>query len=119
MRTVRVYCDAPLSAGSEVTLPPTAATHVARVLRLRAGAAVTLFDGRGGEYSAQLGVVGKRTVTAVVAGFDPIDRELPVDIVLLQGLARGEKMDWIVQKATELGVAALQPLFQSDASVRF
>lgn len=119
MRLTRCFVPSALAPGSVVTLPETAALHVTRVLRLRPGAALTLFDGRGGEYEARLlepdagagGRNGARSGVQVEVGeHHVVEREAPLPITLLQCLARGERMDWVVQKATELGVAAIVPL---------
>jgi 16S rRNA (uracil1498-N3)-methyltransferase len=120
MRLTRIHVPAPLAVGEEVTLPAQAAEHLTRVLRLEEGAPLTLFNGAGGEYSATLGARhGKagRTIARVL-GHDPVERESPVAITLLQGVARGERMDLIVQKATELGVARIVPLLAERSVVR-
>lgn len=124
MRLTRCFVPETLSAGSIVTLPEDTAAHLTRVLRLRAGALLTVFDGRGGEYHARLlepgpgtsarEITGGRTSRAAVqveiGEYRAVDRESPFPVTLLQCLARGERMDWIVQKATELGVATIAPL---------
>lgn len=110
MREVRVFVAQPLGAGSVARLPAQAADHVTRVLRLRPGALLTVFDGRGGEYDAELLAAGRGTAEVRVGAHHAVERESPLQITLLQGLARGEKMDWIVQKATELGVGVIVPL---------
>jgi len=110
MRLTRCFVPEPLSPGALVTLPPSATVHVTRVLRLTSGAALTLFDGRGGEYDAQLLEVGRRGVQARVGEHHAIERESAARLTLLQCLARAERMDWIVQKASELGVAAIVPV---------
>jgi 16S rRNA (uracil1498-N3)-methyltransferase len=109
MRLTRCFIDEPLRAQSVITLPEAAAVHIRRVLRLRAGAELTLFDGRGGEYAATL-LAGGEPLRAQIGTHHPVEREAPLPVTLLQGLARGERMDWIVQKATELGVAAIAPV---------
>jgi 16S rRNA (uracil1498-N3)-methyltransferase len=81
--------------------------HVARVLRARAGESLTLFDGRGGEYHARIVAIERRGVRVLIDAHRDIERESPLVVSLLQGLARGERMDFIVQKATELGVSAI------------
>ncbi|MGH8142566.1 MAG: 16S rRNA (uracil(1498)-N(3))-methyltransferase [Steroidobacteraceae bacterium] len=124
MRLTRCFVPAALAPDTLVTLPPAAAAHVTRVLRLGSGAALTLFDGRGGEYEAQLLEVGRRGVQARVGGHRAVEREAAVRLTLLQCLARAERMDWIIQKATELGVAAIVPVssrhsvVQLDAAAR-
>lgn len=110
MRDIRIFCPTPLAAGAEVELPASGAQHVTKVLRLREGAELTLFDGTGGEWSAQITTLRKDRVTVRPDSHTTIERESPLAITLLQGLARGEKMDWIIQKATELGVARLVPI---------
>jgi 16S rRNA (uracil1498-N3)-methyltransferase len=110
MRDVRVFVDGPLTADAVVRLPASAADHVAKVLRLKPGALLTVFDGRGGEYDAELLSVARAGVELRVGTHHPVERESPLRVTLLQSLARGEKMDWIVQKATELGVEAIVPL---------
>ena len=117
MRLTRIYVPAPLAVGSEVTLPAQAGEHLARVLRLAAGAPFVLFDGSGGEYAAEITATGKQ-VRARVLRHDPIERESPLDITLLQGVARGERMDLIVQKATELGVARIVPVLAERSVVK-
>lgn len=87
------------------------------MLRLAAGAPFTLFDGHGGEYAAEIASTGKQ-VRARVLRHDPIERESPLDLTLLQGVARGERMDLIVQKATELGVARIVPLLTERTVVK-
>ncbi|HQX78552.1 MAG TPA: 16S rRNA (uracil(1498)-N(3))-methyltransferase [Steroidobacteraceae bacterium] len=110
MRQVRVYSADPLAAHSEQELGRAASAHVLRVLRLRAGDALTLFDGRGGEYPARLVRTGRAAAVVEVGAHLPLERESPLAITLLQSLARGEKMDFIVQKGTELGVARIVPV---------
>ncbi len=118
MRLTRVYIDQALREGSHVTLPENAGGHLVRVLRLREGEACVLFNGDGHDYDARLLAVTKRSVEAEIVGARAIDSESPLRIVLLQGIARGEKMDLILQKATELGVAAIAPVFADRTEVR-
>jgi len=118
MRTIRIHVDQPLSAGSELNLPAQAAEHVARVLRMTAGAPLTLFNGDGNDYDTVILQVGKRDVSVRVDHVRPVANESPLRLVLAQGVARGEKMDLIVQKATELGVARIVPLLTERSEVR-
>ncbi|WP_049623410.1 16S rRNA (uracil(1498)-N(3))-methyltransferase [Frateuria defendens] len=118
MRTIRLHVDLPLAPGAELPLPPQAGEHVARVLRLAAGDPVTLFNGDGHDYPATLHSVGKREVMVAVEGRQAVDNESPLPLTLAQGVARGEKMDLIVQKATELGVARIAPLFTERSEVK-
>jgi 16S rRNA (uracil1498-N3)-methyltransferase len=107
MRLTRCYVAPPLRAGDTRLLPEEVSTHVARVLRARAGQLLTLFDGRGGEYDARIVTIDRRGVRVQIDLHRAIERESPLIVSLLQALARGERMDLIVQKATELGVAAI------------
>ncbi len=118
MRLTRVFVDAPLAPGARVVLPESAGAHLVRVLRLREGEACVLFNGDGRDYDARLLAANKRGVEAEVFDARAIDNESPLRIVLLQGIARGEKMDLILQKATELGVAAFVPVFADRTEVR-
>lgn len=117
MRLTRVHVDTPLASGAHVTLSGSAASHVTRVLRLRTGEALTLFDGRGGEYAARI-EQGGAALTVAVGEHRPTERESPLLVTLAQGISRGERMDLVVQKATELGVARLQPLLTERSVVR-
>ena len=118
MRVIRIHVPGPLASGTDITLPAQAGEHLTRVLRLESGAAFVLFDGSGGEYSATLGTRSGKSVRARVLGHQPIERESPLDITLLQGIARGERMDMIVQKATELGVTRILPVLAERSVVR-
>ncbi len=118
MRLTRVFVDLPLAPGARVVLPESAGAHLVRVLRLREGEACVLFNGDGHDYDATLLSAGKRGVEAQVNGVRVVDNESPLRLVLLQGIARGEKMDLILQKATELGVAAIAPVFADRTEVR-
>jgi 16S rRNA (uracil1498-N3)-methyltransferase len=118
MRVTRIYVDAPLSVGQQIVLPEQAATHLMRVLRLRAGAALTLFNGQGGEYAAELLALERGTARAAILKQVPIERESPLRLILLQGISRGERMDLIVQKATELGIERLVPIAAEHGIVR-
>ncbi|MCF6752846.1 MULTISPECIES: 16S rRNA (uracil(1498)-N(3))-methyltransferase [Pseudomonadaceae] len=117
MRLSRFFIDAPLALGSHA-LPETAAHYIGRVLRLTSGSAVQLFDGCGQEYLGELVEVGKKQVRVELrqqlAGLP----ESPLQIHLGQGLSRGERMDWAIQKATELGVAQITPLISERCEVR-
>jgi len=118
MRVPRVYTDQPLRAGLEVLLPEQAGEHVARVLRLERGHPLILFNGDGHEYDATLCALAKRAVTAQITAIRDVDREASLQLTLAQGIARGEKMDWILQKATELGVARIVPIVTERTEVK-
>ena len=120
MRVTRVHIDidTPLSASAELSLPEAPAAHLTRVLRLREGDACVLFTGDGRDWPATITFIGKRDVRVRLAGAMEVDRESPLPIVLLQGVARGEKMDLILQKATELGVAGIIPVLSQRSEVK-
>lgn len=113
----RFYCSQPLAVGETITLPDAVAHHV-HVVRLAVGAELCLFNGDGGQYVAQLASVEKRRATAVLKAFVARDVELPFEITLAQALPEASKMDWIIEKAVEMGVAALQPLAAQRCVVR-
>ncbi|MDG4553219.1 MAG: 16S rRNA (uracil(1498)-N(3))-methyltransferase [Candidatus Competibacter sp.] len=117
MRVPRLYLPAPLTIGATVPLSARAFNHAVRVLRLKSGAPLVLFDGEGGAFAATLSEAGKREAWALVSTALPDQAEPPLRIVLAQGISRGEKMDHTVQKAVELGVAAIQPLFVERGGV--
>ena len=104
----RLFVEAPLAPGP-LGLPASAARHV-QVLRLQPGDALCLFDGRGGEWAARVAAIGRREVQVEVAAHDPVDRELACAVTLAVGMPANDRMDFLVEKATELGVAAIQPL---------
>ncbi|MEW6646092.1 MAG: 16S rRNA (uracil(1498)-N(3))-methyltransferase [Pseudomonadota bacterium] len=118
MRIPRIHQPGPLSPGAIVELETGAANHVARVLRLAPGAALRLFNGEGGEYGATLHEVGKRNVTVQVGEHHARETESPLAITLAQGIAKGERMDYAIQKATELGVVRVAPVITERCNVR-
>jgi 16S rRNA (uracil1498-N3)-methyltransferase len=118
MRLTRIYVPGPLIVGEETILPMQAGEHLTRVLRLEPGAPLTLFNGAGGEYPATLSAGTGRKVVARVLRHVDVERESPLQVTLLQGVARGERMDLIVQKATELGVARVVPLLAERSVVK-
>ncbi len=118
MRIPRVFLPVPLAVGAGVELDERAHRHVVDVLRLREGAPLVLFNGEGGQYQAVLEHCGKRHSTVRIGGHQPIDRESPLRITLAQGIARGERMDFVMQKAVELGVSRLVPILTERSTVR-
>lgn len=118
MRLIRVYLDAPLAPGARVALGGAAAAHVRKVLRLEVGDDVTLFNGDGSDYPATIAAFGRGIVEAAVAGRAAARGESPLSVTLVQGIARAERMDFVVQKATELGVAAVVPVATARSVVR-
>ena len=117
MRISRIYLPLPLTIGATVRLDDNAFNHAVRVLRLKSGAALILFNGGGGAFSATLADVSKREAWAQVTEYLPGEVESPLRITLGQGVSRGEKMDYTLQKAVELGVAMIQPLFTERGGV--
>lgn len=113
----RFYCPAPLEAGTTVDLPEQAAHHALRVLRLRLGDRLTLFNGLGGEYAARIVRADRARTRVEVIAWLPVERESPLAVTLVQALQTGEKMDLTVQKAVELGVQRIVPV-TSRRSVR-
>src|SRR5690606_17469753 len=118
VRLTRVFVDAPLAPGTRVALPEAAAAHLVRVLRLREGDACVLFNGDGHDYGARLAETGKRGAVAEVLEARRLDNESSLRVMLVQGIARGEKMDLVLQKATELGVARIVPVDAERTEVR-
>ncbi|WP_394686581.1 16S rRNA (uracil(1498)-N(3))-methyltransferase [uncultured Xanthomonas sp.] len=118
MRLTRCHVELPLHAGAELSLPEDVANHLLRVLRLREGDPCVLFNGDGCDYPAELLQAGKRNASVRIGAAQPVDNESPLAITLLQGVARGEKMDLILQKATELGVAAIVPVWAERTEVK-
>jgi 16S rRNA (uracil1498-N3)-methyltransferase len=114
----RLHVNLPLAAGLELALPAGAARHV-QVLRLQPGAALTLFNGAGGEWSARVLRMGARQeVDVAIEAHQPLSRELPLPVTLALGMPANERMDTLVEKAAELGAAALQPLITERSVLR-
>jgi 16S rRNA (uracil1498-N3)-methyltransferase len=118
MRLTRVYVEGPLVSGQRVKLEGHAASHVTRVLRLRVGSALVLFDGAGGEYEASIDKAHGGEVIVAVGAHLKSERESALTLTLAQGVSRGERMDLVVQKATELGVSHLVPVLTERSIVR-
>lgn len=118
MRVNRVYLEEPLSPDTLVEVGGPAANHIVRVLRLDTGDAITAFDGRGGEYEARVESMRKDRVFVAIGAHRAIERESPLAATLVQGISRGERMDFAVQKATELGVRRIVPLMTERTVVR-
>ncbi|MBI2397790.1 MAG: 16S rRNA (uracil(1498)-N(3))-methyltransferase [Xanthomonadales bacterium] len=117
MRRIRLFVDQPLQSGQAAILSEAAANHAVRVLRLREGDAVTLFNGDGHDYSGQISL-GKREARVLLNRVDAVTNESPLAVTLVQAIARGEKMDLILQKATELGVVKIVPVSSDRTEVR-
>lgn len=113
----RFFVDSTLEPGHVVTLPDEVARHV-QVLRLQAGDPLTLFNGRGGQVEARLVEVGRRSALAEIGARQSVEAEPPYRITLAQGIAGGDKMDWLIEKAVELGVTSIVPLVTARGVVR-
>ena len=113
----RIHAAVPLAGGAVVALPPGAARHV-QVLRLQPGDGVTLFNGEGGEYEATIERMGRSDVSVRVGAHHPIEREPARAVHLALGMPANERMDWLVEKAAELGAASIQPLLTERSVLR-
>jgi 16S rRNA (uracil1498-N3)-methyltransferase len=113
----RFHCPIALSSGHEVLLPPTAARHV-QVLRMQPGHGVTLFNGEGGEFEAEVTHMGRSDVRVLVGAHHAVEREAARSVHLAVGMPANERMDWLVEKATELGVTRITPLMTERSVLR-
>jgi 16S rRNA (uracil1498-N3)-methyltransferase len=113
----RIHCPDPLSSGQSLTLPREASRHI-QVLRLQPGVVITLFDGRGGEYDAVITAMGRQAVDVTIGSHHPVEREASAAVQLAVCMPANERMDWLVEKATELGVAHITPLMSQHSVVR-
>lgn len=109
MTSPRFYCPAPIAPNRTMALPADLAHHAIRVLRLASGTPIVLFDGLGGQYPARLTIDGKTGVVEVGARQE-VEVELAGELILVQGIVSGDKMDWIIEKAVELGASRLVPV---------
>lgn len=114
----RFHIDADIRVGQDIDLPETVFRHAVQVLRMRKGASLTLFNGQGGEFSARLIEVGKKSALVRIEAFDPVERESCLALSLIQGISKGDRMDWALQKATELGVQTIVPLVTERCNVQ-
>ena len=113
----RFYCPLPLVSGQVVDLPPTAARHV-QVLRMQPGHTLTLFNGEGGEFSAEVQHMGRSDVRVIVGEHRDVECEAACQVHLAVGMPANERMDWLVEKATELGVHRITPLMTERSVIR-
>ena len=113
----RFHCPGALRTGTTLMLPAGAARHV-QVLRLQPGDTITLFNGEGGEYAASIDRMGRSDVSVTVGPHAAVEREAPRAVHLALGMPANERMDWLVEKATELGVASIQPLVTAHGVLR-
>ncbi len=118
MRIPRIFCPQALVAGARISLDESASQHLARVLRVRVDDPLVLFNGHGGEYSGRVVEINRRDVQVEVATFVDVSRESPLRTTLIQGVSRGERMDYTIQKAVELGVRRIAPVSTERTVVR-
>lgn len=118
MRIPRIYTPQLLALGGLLSLEPQPSRYISTVLRMQEGRKLVLFNGQGGEYQATLTQVNKKGVEVHVDAFDAAERESSLYIHLGIGISRGERMDWVLQKATELGVSEITPLFTERTEVK-
>jgi 16S rRNA (uracil1498-N3)-methyltransferase len=118
MSLPRFYCDAKLGPGVQLDLPDNAAHHAGRVLRLKAGDQATLFNGDGNDYRVELLRISKEGITAKVVAWATVARESPMRVTLAQAISSGDRMDFTLQKAVELGINAIQPLAAERSVVK-
>lgn len=114
----RFYVDAALRAGGACELPEDTAHHAVHVLRIRTGEGVTLFNGRGGEYPARVSSIQKLKISVDLLEHRAIERESPLHAVLVQGVSSGERMEFTIRKAVELGVAEIRPVLAAGSVAR-
>lgn len=118
MRIIRLYVDLPLNAETRVELPEGAAYHLCKVLRAKVGYDISLFNGDGFDYSARVADIGKKSVWVEITGKTSGPAPSPVQVHIGQVISKGDRMDYMVQKATELGVTQITPLFSERCDVR-
>lgn len=118
MKIPRIYQEIPLLEGTTVTLNEQGSHHIAQVLRMKTGDQVLLFNGTGGEYFGELVALSKRSVDVQLTYFNEVDRTSPLAVHLGQVIGKGDHMDYALQKAVELGVSEITPLFSRRCEVR-
>jgi len=118
MRTTRFYQDTALESGQTLLLTDEASHHLQHVLRLKPGDTLTVFNGQGGEYTAHVTAIQKRSVEIQLDEFQDLDCESPLSIQLIQCIARGDRMDTVIQKAVELGVSQVTPVMSEHCQVK-
>ncbi|MEM8561164.1 MAG: 16S rRNA (uracil(1498)-N(3))-methyltransferase [Pseudomonadota bacterium] len=118
MRVPRIYTNQPLTENLNIELEAAPSRHLARSLRMKPGDNLIVFNGAGGQYSAAVESIQRSAVHVTIGRFDSIERESSLSVTLGIAISRGDRMDWIVQKATELGVSAIAPLMSERSEVR-
>lgn len=118
MRIPRIYQAVPLETGLTITLDAQATAHIVRVLRLKLEDQIIVFNGQGGEFEGVISQLGKREAVVRLTAFHDIEKESPLDIVLIQAVSRGERMDYTLQKAVELGIKEIHPVLTKHTAVQ-
>ena len=118
MRIPRIFTSQPLVCGQTIELDAAASHYLSKVLRMQPDREVILFNGEGGEFAARITEITKKSVTLLVGDFEAENRQSPLKLELAIGVSRGERMDWVLQKATELGVTRITPLFTERTEVK-
>lgn len=118
MRVPRIFTPQDIQPSSTFDLGEEASHHLLKVLRMSAGRELIVFNGQGGEYPAVISAASKKIATITVAELDPVERESPLVTELAIGISRGDRFDWVLQKATELGVSRIVPLFSERSEVK-
>ncbi|MEE4144147.1 MAG: 16S rRNA (uracil(1498)-N(3))-methyltransferase [Halieaceae bacterium] len=118
MRIPRIYTGQELQANAEIELEAGPSQHLSRVLRMKVGDALLLFNGSGGQYRATISSIDRKAVVVASAALETLERESPLHLELGIAVSRGERMDWVVQKATELGVTRIAPLVSKRTEVK-
>ncbi|MGD9660958.1 MAG: 16S rRNA (uracil(1498)-N(3))-methyltransferase [Porticoccaceae bacterium] len=118
MRITRIYTDQTLRYPGDATLGKDAARHLVTVLRLKPGDAVCLFNGQGGEYRGEIIIADAKQVVVRTTDYNPENRQSPLKTLLGIGISRGERFEWVLQKATELGVSEIFPLYTERTEVK-
>lgn len=117
MRSYRIYINQDMMCGQSLVLPEQQSHHLGKVLRMRTGEYIHLFNGVGGYFVAEIKSIDKRAVTVVPAEFVPDDDQASIELILAQGISRGRHMDYTIQKAVETGVAGIIPLITENSNV--
>jgi 16S rRNA (uracil1498-N3)-methyltransferase len=118
MRIPRVFSAQPLTSGASIQLDEAGSHYLSKVLRMQAGRELVLFNGEGGEYAGEIAAISKKQVTVALGEFTPDNRESPLQLELAISVSRGERMDWVIQKATELGASRITPLLTERTEVK-
>jgi 16S rRNA (uracil1498-N3)-methyltransferase len=118
MRIPRIFTPQSLTTGAAIQLEESASRHLSQVLRMQEGRPLIVFNGEGGEFSASIQQINKKNVSIVLGEFTQENRESPLQLELAIGISRGERMDWVLQKATELGVTRIIPLLTERTEVK-